>query len=184
MITVITGTMFSGKTTELLQQINLAKKRIVLKDSDQDIKIFKPSFDNRYKENYIVTHDKKEIEAVPVRNAIDILKHCDTFTNDYVFIDEAQFFKKDIVTVALRLSNMVNNVMLVCLEHDYLHRPFGYSNKLMKIADEIIIKEINCMTPDCKNKATHNKRLINDKVQFYLGSDKQYQAVCEEHYDH
>lgn len=165
MITVITGCMFAGKSTELIKK---------MKQYKEDCIVFKPNLDTRYSFNYVVTHDGVSIESTPVKQAKDIFK----FSQNYkvIGIDEAQFFDDDIITVCNVLANLRKKVYISGLSTDYLGRPFGNMPKLLSIADEIIKVYGRC---DCGNKTTHNKRIhMNHKDQIMLGGENDYKAVC------
>jgi thymidine kinase len=165
MLTVITGCMFAGKSTELIKKIKSFK---------EDCIVFKPGLDTRYSFNYVVTHDGISIESTPVNDSKLILQ----FSKNYniIGIDEAQFFDQDIISVCNILANQNKQVYVCGLSTDYLGRPFGNMPNLLAIADDIIKVYGKC---ECGNKTTHNKRLdIDKKNQVMLGGENEYKAVC------
>lgn len=164
MLTVITGCMFAGKSTELIKKMKSYKENCI---------VFKPALDTRYSFNYVVTHDKVSIESTPVKQSTDILKFCKD--SNIIGIDEAQFFDQDIVTVCNILANQNKHVYVCGLSTDYLGKPFGSMPNLLAIADEIIKVYGKC---ECGNKTTHNKRIVNANNQIVLGGENEYKSVC------
>lgn len=167
-IEVICGSMFSGKTEELIRRLNRAKIAR-LKTG-----IFKPSFDKRYAIADIVSHNENVISSTPVDHASDILNligDCDV-----VGIDEAQFFDKDILKVCNELANSGKRVIVAGLDMDYEGKPFGFMPQLMSIAEHVTKVHAICMV--CGEVASYSYRLSRDKEQVLLGEADKYEARC------
>ena len=121
-IEVICGSMFSGKTEELLRRI----KRAVF--AKMKIAVFKPEVDARYDNEHVVSHDKNTIKSIPIKNAIDIIKLATSA--EVVAIDEAQFFNDDLIDVCTALANRGKRVIIAGLDMDFLGEPFGIMPQL------------------------------------------------------
>jgi thymidine kinase len=171
-IEVICGSMFSGKTEELIRRLNRAKI------ADLKVEIFKPATDTRYHQNNVVSHDKKEIRSTPVQFAHDILLLASGC--DLVGIDEAQFFDSGIVEVAVKLANQGKRVVVAGLDMDYLAKPFEPMNNLMAVAEFVTKTHAICM--NCGAIASYTYRLDNSDKQVLLGEKDIYQARCRRCY--
>jgi len=168
--------MFAGKTEELIRRVNR------LKYAGQTYAAFKPVVDNRYSKTEIVTHNGIKIPAKAVKNAGEILyavkNGCDV---NVIVIDEAQFFRSDLVEVAIELSKN-RRVIIAGLDTDFRGRPFGPIGDLLAVADEDVHLKAVCIV--CGRPATRTQRLTNGKPSrqdepiILIGSDNVYQARC------
>ena len=167
-IEVICGSMFSGKTEELIRRLNRAKI------AKQKVEIFKPTIDTRYDENDVVSHNENHIRSTPVNFADDILLlsgDCDV-----VGIDEVQFFDDQIVTVAQKLAGQGKRVILAGLDMDFEGSPFEPMPKLMAIAE--YVTKVNAICMKCGDLAAFSFRLSDAKQKVVLGEKESYEARC------
>ncbi|MFC5627040.1 thymidine kinase [Algoriphagus winogradskyi] len=167
-IEVICGSMFSGKTEELIRRLNRAKI------AKQKVEIFKPSIDKRYDENDVVSHNENSIRSTPVNFADDILLlsgDCDV-----VGIDEVQFFDEQIVAVAQKLAVQGKRVILAGLDMDFEGNPFEPMPKLMAIAE--YVTKVNAICMKCGDLAAFSFRLSDAKEKVVLGEKESYEARC------
>ena len=167
-IEVICGSMFSGKTEELVRRLTRARL------ARQHVEIFKPKVDTRYDEMHIVSHNDTSIRSTPVSFAGDILLLSGTC--DVVGIDEAQFFDEDIVRVVQLLANQGKRVILAGLDMDFEGNPFDPMPKLMAIAEYVTKVHAICMK--CGDLATFSFRLSALKEKVVLGEKESYEARC------
>ncbi|MEI9934090.1 MAG: thymidine kinase [Ferruginibacter sp.] len=168
-VEVICGSMFSGKTEELIRRL----KRV--KIAELKVGIFKPAMDVRYDEENIISHDTTSILSVPVKNANDILLLAKNV--DVVGIDEAQFFDKNIIQVCEQLALNGVRVIVAGLDMDYLGNPFGQMPNLLAIAD--YITKLHAICVKCGNIAniSYRKQLTNED-QILLGEKDLYEPRC------
>lgn len=167
-IEVICGSMFSGKTEELIRRLNRAKL------ARQRIQIFKPALDKRYHEENIVSHNDNSIRSIPVqlsRQISDLAQNCEV-----VGLDEAQFFDEGIVDVCDRLANAGKRVIVAGLDMDYMGKPFGCMPQLMAIAEYVTKVHAVCMV--CGEVASHSYRLSPSHERVLLGETDLYEARC------
>jgi len=167
-IEVVCGSMFSGKTEELIRRLNRALI------ANQHVEIFKPAIDNRYHDQDVVSHDAKAIRSTPVDFANDILLlsgECDV-----VGIDEAQFFDQSLVEVSEKLANQGKRVIIAGLDMDFEAKPFEPIPSLMSIAE--FVTKVHAICATCGNIATFSFRLSEDMQQVKLGEKDAYQARC------
>ncbi|WP_339870121.1 thymidine kinase [uncultured Algoriphagus sp.] len=167
-IEVICGSMFSGKTEELIRRLNRARI------AKQKVEIFKPTIDKRYDENDVVSHNENSIRSTPVNFADDILLlsgDCDV-----VGIDEVQFFDDQIVTVAQKLAGQGKRVILAGLDMDFEGNPFEPMPKLMAIAE--YVTKVNAICMKCGDLAAFSFRLSDAKEKVVLGEKESYEARC------
>ena len=167
-IEVICGSMFSGKTEELIRRL----KRVNI--ANLKVEIFKPQIDTRYDETKIVSHDTNTIQSTPVNKAISILQLSENV--DVVGIDEAQFFDDDISMVCEQLALKGVRVIVAGLDMDYQGNPFGQMPKLLAIADYITKLHAICMK--CGNIANISYRKTAAQEQVLLGEKDIYEARC------
>ena len=167
-IEVICGSMFSGKTEELIRRLTRARL------ARQHVEIFKPKVDTRYDEMHIVSHNDTSIRSTPVSFAGDILLLSGTC--DVVGIDEAQFFDEDIVRVVQLLANQGKRVILAGLDMDFEGNPFDPMPKLMAIAEYVTKVHAICMK--CGDLVTFSFRLSALKEKVVLGEKESYEARC------
>jgi thymidine kinase len=176
-IFVYTGPMYAGKSTGLINAFSEAKK------ADRKVVAIKPNIDNRYTTSTITTHDRKEIPAEYVRVLSTFLnqeewKEID-FGADVFLVDEAQFFKKNIVEFVCRLRNVGKEVHIAGLDMDFRGNSFGYMPDLMTLANKVIKFQAQCA--ECKlinATMTYRKAEINDDGQILVGGNEVYESRC------
>lgn len=168
-IEVICGSMFSGKSEELIRRLRRAQI------ARQRVQIFKARIDVRYSEAHIVSHSEQRIASDVVSTAKEILDRIDART-EVVGIDEVQFFDKEIVSVCDRLADMGKRVIVAGLDQDYLGRPFEPMPQLLAIAEYITKTLAICMR--CGNPANHTQRLIDSNERVIVGAGDIYEARC------
>lgn len=169
-IEVICGSMFSGKTEELIRRL----KRV--KIANLKAEIFKPAIDVRYDEIKIVSHDTNSIHSTPVQNANSILLM--TQDVDVVGIDEAQFFDEEIAIVCEQLALKGVRVIVAGLDMDYLGKPFGQMPNLLAVAD--YITKLHAICVRCGNIANISYRKTADAGQVLLGEKDIYEPRCRQ----
>ncbi len=167
-IEVICGSMFSGKTEELIRRLKRAQF------AKQKVEIFKPGIDIRYSEGDVVSHDAHAIRCTPVENSGNILLL--TGDVDVVGIDEAQFFDANIVAVCKTLADNGIRVIVAGLDMDYLGKPFGPMPELMAIAE--YVTKVHAICVRCGNLAHHSHRLSDNDKLVMLGEMQDYEPVC------
>jgi len=167
-IEVICGSMFSGKTEELIRRLN----RALL--AKQQVEIFKPAIDRRYHEENIVSHNENSIRSTAVSVASEILLH--VHKGEVVGIDEAQFFDESLLEVVHTLANKGTRVIVAGLDMDYLGKPFGPMPALMAMAEFVTKVHAICMR--CGGVASHSFRLQPSEQQVLLGASDHYEARC------
>ena len=166
-IEVICGSMFSGKTEELIRRL----KR--LSYANKTFKVFKPEIDTRNKKNSIQTHSKIEIEAQTVNMAAEILKHKENF--DVIGIDEAQFFDDGIIEVANALANQGKRVVIAGLDKDFKGRPFGPMPNLLATAE--YVTKLHAICRRTGGPAHFSHRIVEGDQTFLLGEQGEYEPV-------
>jgi thymidine kinase len=167
-IEVICGSMFSGKTEELIRRL----KRVEI--AHLKAEIFKPAIDTRYDEQKIVSHDENRIQSTPIDNSQTILLLAQDV--DVVGIDEAQFFDDQIPAVCVQLALIGMLVIVAGLDMDYTGKPFGQMPNLLAIADYITKLHAICVV--CGNIANVSYRKINTGPQVLLGEKNIYEPRC------
>ncbi len=168
-IEVITGSMFSGKTEELIRRL---KRAIIAK---QSVKIFKPSLDNRYDDTHVVSHDKNQISSLVVDNARQILEFVDVTNIQVVGIDEAQFFDMDIVDVANELANNGVRVIIAGLDMDFRGKPFGPMPYLMAVAE--YVTKVHAICTRTGNLAHYSHRITPSEDLILVGEKELYEPL-------
>jgi len=158
-VEVICGSMFSGKTEELIRRVTRAKI------ANQKVELFKPKVDVRYDETMVVSHNENAIQASPVDGSLHILLMANDAT--VVAIDEAQFFDDEIVYVAEKLAEQGKRVIIAGLDMDYLGKPFGCMPKLMAVAEYVTKVHAICMV--CGDLANFSFRKTNNNSLIMLG---------------
>lgn len=167
-IEVICGSMFSGKTEELIRRLNRAKI------AKQRVEIFKPALDTRYHEQDVVSHNANAIRSTPVQFANDMLllgSGCDVLG-----IDEAQFFDEAITEVCAQLANSGVRVIIAGLDMDYQGKPFGPMPALMAIAE--YVTKVHAICVQCGDIASYSFRNAAAKEKVLLGETDSYEARC------
>ena len=172
-IEVICGSMFSGKTEELIRRLRRAQF------AGLKVEIFKPSLDKRYSETRVVSHDDKSISSTPVENPSAILLFASDC--DVVGIDEAQFFDDSIVDVCNRLADNGTRIVVAGLDMDFLGRPFGPMPALLSIAE--FVTKVHAICTRCGNLAQYSYRKSHDERQVVLGEKDIYEPLCRKCYN-
>ncbi len=167
-VEVVCGSMFSGKTEELIRRLN----RALL--AQQHVEIFKPAVDKRYSTKKVVSHNENAILSTPVNFARDILLRAGQCA--VVGIDEAQFFDDQIIDVANQLANQGKRVIVAGLDMDFLGKPFSPMDQLMATAEYITKVHAICM--NCGNIASYSYRRTKSKQTVVLGEKDVYEALC------
>ncbi|MBP6231310.1 MAG: thymidine kinase [Paludibacteraceae bacterium] len=171
-IEVVCGSMFSGKTEELIRRLKRAKIARL------HVEIFKPAIDVRYSETEVVSHDKNSILSTVVDSSQNLLLLSNEV--DVIGIDEAQFFDMGLVDVCTRLANMGLRVIVAGLDMDFKGKPFGPMPALCAIAEHVTKVHAICVT--CGHLAQYSYRLSNSDKQVLLGETADYQPLCRECY--
>ncbi len=178
-VEVITGSMFCGKTDEIIRRLRRATI------AKQKVQVFKPSIDNRYANAKVVSHAGTEYEATNIEKAAEIMKHLKPDTT-VVAIDEAQFLDDEIVSLVNQLAAKRLRVIVGGLDTDFRGEPFGCIPTLMAQAERVDKLEAICMV--CGEPATRTQRLVNGKPAHYhdpiviVGAAELYEARCREHH--
>ena len=178
-IEVICGSMFSGKTEELIRRVRRAQI------AKMDTIIFKPKVDDRYSPEHIVSHNQMKLNSQMVSTSDEILTKSQK--SEVIAIDEAQFFDEEIVAVAQELAERGIRVIVAGLDMDFRGEPFGPMPILMAKAEKVRKLHAICMT--CGNEASRTQRLVNGKPARYddpvviVGASELYEARCREHHE-
>jgi thymidine kinase len=171
-IEVICGSMFSGKTEELIRRLKRARI------ARQTVEIFKPKVDNRYHETDVVSHDENSIRSTPVETASQILLYANGF--DVIGIDEAQFFDDQLVVVCNKLAEMGTRVIVAGLDMDYTGKPFGPMPTLMATAE--YVDKVHAICINCGNLAQYSHRTSEQEGLVVLGDTDRYEPLCRKCY--
>lgn len=171
-IEVICGSMFSGKTEELIRRLKRARI------ARQKVEIFKPAIDKRYDEINVVSHDENTILSTPVESASQILLLSNDV--DVVGIDEAQFFDNQLPSVCNTLAANGIRVIVAGLDMDYLGKPFGPMPELIAIAEDVVKVHAICMS--CGDLAQFTHRKVHDDHLVMLGEADTYEPLCRKCY--
>lgn len=179
-IEVICGSMFSGKTEELIRRMKratFARQRVV---------IFKPQLDKRYSEANVVSHDRNEIPSTPIAKASDIITSLartkdGEFDIDVVGIDEAQFFDMRLVDVCNELAGSNVRVIIAGLDMDFKGIPFGPIPSLCAVADDVT--KVHAICVKCGSLAYVSHRLVPDDNRVLIGEQTEYEPLCRECYN-
>lgn len=167
-IEVICGSMFSGKTEELIRRLKRAKI------AKQKVEIFKPTIDNRYDEEAVVSHDENQIHSTPVPASANI----PLLINDeqVIGIDEAQFFDMELISVCNQLADQGMRVIVAGLDMDFQGKPFGPIPGLMATAE--YITKVHAICVRCGNLANHSHRISEGEELVLLGEASKYEPLC------
>ena len=169
-IEVICGSMFSGKTEELLRRLKRAEF------AKLKISVFKPQVDIRYDNKKVVSHNSNTISSIPVRLPSEILKLVNG--SKVVAIDEAQFFNDDLVDVCNTLASQGKRVIIAGLDMDFLGKPFGVIPQLLAIAEHVT--KVHAICIDCGSIANHSFRLTKSQELVQLGEKEEYKPLCRQ----
>ncbi|MBW6458606.1 MAG: thymidine kinase [FCB group bacterium] len=172
-IEVICGSMFSGKTEELIRRLRraqIAKQKVV---------VFKPRIDNRFHKEKIVSHSKQEIQSIVIEDAEEILQHA-VFAQ-VIGIDEAQFFNNNLIDIVQKLADCGKRVIIAGLDMDYRALPFEPMPYLLAIAEDITKTHAICMR--CGGTANYTQRITASKERVVVGAGEAYEARCRHCYE-
>lgn len=178
-IEVITGSMFSGKTEELIRRLRRARI------AHQPVQVFKPILDTRYHVEKVTSHAGSEFEATPVARASDVLPLVRSNTT-VVALDEAQFFDDDVCLLAHALTERNIRVIIAGLDQDFRGEPFGPMPRLIATAEQV--DKLHAICTVCGNEASRTQRLINGQPAFFddpvvvVGASELYEARCRNHH--
>jgi thymidine kinase len=178
-ITVVAGSMFAGKSEEL---IRLARRALYAR---RKVQVFKPVMDDRYHPSMVVTHEGVEYAAVPVKSVQDLESKIKPSTQ-VILIEEAQFFDESLVRLAVDLADKGREVICAGLDQDFRREPFGPMPKLLAVADEVIKLRAICVK--CGAPASHTYRVIDGKPAhrddpiILIGATETYEARCRNCY--
>jgi len=179
-IEVITGSMFSGKTDELIRRLRRATI------ARQKVQVFKPLIDNRFAVEKVTSHAGSEFDAVPVQSAQEILGLLNPLTT-VIAIDEAQFFDQQVVQLAQDLADRGLRVIVAGLDTDFRCEPFGPMPVLMAKAE--VVDKLHAICMVCGEPASRTQRLVNGKPAHYedpvviVGASEMYEARCRMHHE-
>ena len=171
-IEVICGSMFSGKTEELLRRVRRAKL------AKQKIKIFKPKQDVRYSKKKVTSHDNNSIKSKPINSPSKILEIAEKF--DVIGIDEAQFFDETIVEVCNKLANSGKRVIVAGLDMDYMGKPFGPMPNLLAIAE--YVTKVHAICTRSGKMASYTHRIAKGDELILLGDTRKYEALSRKEF--
>jgi thymidine kinase len=179
-VEVICGSMFSGKTDELIRRLIRATI------AKQKVQVFKPAIDVRYAVEKVTSHAGANYDAIPIQKAADIRTKLDADTT-VVAIDEAQFMDAEVVTIACELADRGIRVLVAGLDQDFRGEPFGPMPALMSLAEHVEKLHAICMV--CGDEASRTQRLVNGKPARYddpvviVGASEMYEARCRRHHE-
>ncbi|MEA1986403.1 MAG: thymidine kinase [Candidatus Marinimicrobia bacterium] len=172
-IEVICGSMFSGKTEELIRRLRRAQI------ARQKVVVFKPKIDNRYDKTDVVSHNKQTIKSIIIENADEIPKHA--VYSQVIGIDEAQFFDNDLVEIVQKLADSGKRIIIAGLDKDYRNVPFEPLPQLLAIAEYITKTLAICMK--CGAPANYTQRITDSTERVLVGATDTYEARCRHCYE-
>lgn len=179
-VEVICGSMFSGKSEELIRRVRQAAY------GNLSVRVFKPAIDDRFSEDSVVSHNGSTTTAYPVKETLDILQHLENEI-DIIAIDEAQFFDENIVEVVNELASRGIRVIVAGLDTDFRGEPFGEMPKLMALSETVT--KLNAICPICSSPASRTQRLIDGQPASYdepiilVGASESYEPRCRHHHE-
>jgi thymidine kinase len=179
-VEVICGSMFSGKTEELIRRL---RRALIAK---QNVQVFKPSIDIRYSEEQVASHAGMVFEAIPVKSSSEILERLQPETT-VVGVDEAQFFDAQIIPIVQQLANRGLRVIVAGLDQDFRGEPFGSMPILMALAEKVDKLQAICVI--CGEAGTRTQRFVNGKPAHYhdpvviVGAAEMYESRCRKHHE-
>lgn len=174
-IEVITGPMFAGKTEELIRRVRreaFAQKNII---------VFKPSIDQRYAFDEVVSHNNNRIQSIAIANSLEMESHVDD-SIEVIAIDEIQFLDEGVIPLIQKYANQGIRVIVCGLDQDFRGEPFTFMPKLLSLAEEV--QKLTAICVKCHAPATRTQRLVNGKPAFYedplilIGAKNDYEARC------
>lgn len=168
-IEVVCGSMFSGKTEELVRRVKRAQFGRL------KVQVFKPKIDNRYSDDHVQSHDANRVQSIPVDHAKEILELVDDNTR-VVGIDEAQFFDDGIIDVCNKLAYRGIRVIVAGLDMDFRGQPFGPMPKLLAIAESVTKLSAICVV--CGSPASRSQRMVGGEGLVAVGANEMYEARC------
>ena len=168
-IEVIAGSMFSGKSEELIRRLRRAKI------ARQKVQVFKPDIDSRFSDDHIVSHSEMRHESTKIRNASEVLTRLEPGT-EVVGIDEGQFFDEELINVANELAGRGMRVIIAGLDQDYTGKPFEPMPQLLAIAEYITKTHAICMR--CGQPANYSQRTFESEERVAVGASDKYEARC------
>ncbi len=172
-IEVVCGSMFSGKTEELIRRVRRANY------AKQVVQVFKPKIDDRYDAEAVVSHNREKVPSIPVASVAEMRANLNPHV-EVVGIDEVQFFDADVVDFCEELADHGVRVIVAGLDLDYLGEPFGPIPRLLCVAETVTKLLAICVR--CGNPAHYSFRIATDPQQVLVGSDEQYEAICRRCY--
>lgn len=179
-IEVICGSMFSGKSEELIRRVRRTQF------AKQNIVVFKPQLDNRYADEAVVSHNGTSVIARPISRSTDIFEYIDAAI-DVIAIDEIQFFDEEITKVVQQLADSGHRVIVAGLDQDFRGEPFGPMPSLMAIAE--LVTKLQAVCAVCGSPASRTQRLINGRPASYhdpiilVGASESYEPRCRHHHE-
>ncbi|WP_066056847.1 thymidine kinase [Robertmurraya korlensis] len=179
-VEVICGSMFSGKSEELIRRVRRAQF------AKQNIAVFKPKIDNRYSDEAVVSHNGTSFIARPIAHSTEIFQHIDPEV-DLIAIDEVQFFDEEVVKVIQHLADSGHRVVVAGLDQDFRGEPFTVMPALMAIAE--LVTKLQAVCAVCGSPASRTQRLINGEPASYddpiilVGASEAYEPRCRHHHE-
>ena len=173
-IEVICGSMFSGKSEELIRRL---RRAIIAR---QRVQVFKPGIDSRYADDEVVSHSDNRLSATSVASPSQLIEQTH-YRTEVVGIDEAQFFGPELVGVCERLANRGVRVIVAGLDLDWRGEPFHPMPELLAVAEMVTKSQAVCMV--CGHPAAFSQKLSGEAVQVELGSSERYEARCRRHFE-
>lgn len=173
-IEAVVGSMFSGKTEELIRRLRRAQL------AKQKVQVFKPKIDKRYNPGEVTSHSDQRIPSLAVSNSKEILDHLRDSTR-VVGVDEVQFFDEDIIDVLQKLANRGIRVIAAGLDTDWKGEPFGPVPKMMAVADMVTKQNAICM--QCGAPASRTQRTVSSQDDVLVGAQDSYEARCRQCHD-
>jgi thymidine kinase len=179
-VEVITGSMFSGKTDEMIRRLRRATI------ARQKVQVFKPAIDIRYQTEQVTSHAGTAFDAIPIEHAEEIYKYLEKDTT-VVAVDEAQFFEESLVSIVQQLADQNIRVIVAGLDTDFRGEPFGCIPALLAIAEQVDKLQAICMV--CGEPASRTQRLVNGHPAHYddpiiiVGASEMYEARCRQHHE-
>lgn len=179
-VEVIVGSMFSGKTDELIRRLRRATI------AKQKVQVFKPAIDDRFAEAKVTSHAGNDFDALPIQSSAQILDHLDPDTT-VVAVDEAQFFDPDIIQIIQSMADNGMRVIAAGLDTDFRGEPFGPIPTIMAQAERVDKLHAICMV--CAEEASRTQRLLNGEPAHFddpvvvIGASELYEARCRKHHE-